>query len=378
MFTGFPSLSLRAAPSRNIGIAIFVLGLCASACKTGDEKSAAKETSSSAPAPQVLPEKADGKKTGDAVKGQASPGAPGATGPVVKGLGAASAKDSNQAPGVGAEPQIIVEEVGQNPILLRYQFAPGIKKKFSMKMGVEPKVTVNGQALPQAGKTTFDVLGKSEILSVLPDGTARRLSSFDRFTPVAGGLPADALSQLKGQLGLLAGLKIEEHITPRGLLVSAEVVEIPAQDPGMQAMIKNLQDGLSNAVMPLPEQGIGKGGRFRTQMKIDAMGMALSQTTHFTIESIEGDVVKVKVTTEQSTPPAVMENASLPPGTRVELLGFKGTGQGTVTLNLKTLDMTSQMNLSMNIQTKTEAPGAPGPITSTTENRLSVSVKVSN
>jgi hypothetical protein len=47
-------------------------------------------------------------------------------------------------------------------------------------------------------------------------------------------------------------------------------------------------------------------------------------------------------------------------------------------LNLKTLDMTSDMALRMNIQTRTEGPGAPGPITSTTENKLHVTVQVGN
>jgi hypothetical protein len=275
-------------------------------------------------------------------------------------------------------PEIVVEEAGTAPTELRYQFTAGVTKKFSMKMSVEPKVTVNGQALPATGKTTFDVRGTSQILSVSPDGTARRLSSFDRFTPVAGGLPAQALGQLKSQLGLLAGLKIEEQVTSRGLLVSAEVVEIPAQDPSMQALIKNLQDGLSNAVLPLPQQAIGAGGRFRTSTKIATMGMSLSQTTHFTIESIVGPIVKVKVTTEQSTPPAVMDPANLPAGAKVELLKFSGTGIGQVVLNLKTLDMTSDMALSMSIQTRAEAPGAPGPITSTTENKLHVTVQVAN
>jgi len=341
---------------RPSGLALSSLVLVLSLCACRSEKS--DTTTQATPAPKESPAAPSPPSAAVAAKLPTSPGGP--------------------ADIIPSLPELVVEDPGVDPVDLRYHFKVGQKKKFLMKMSVEPKVTINGKLLPGTAKTSFDVHGQSEIVSVDATGTAKRLSSFDRFTPTGGGVPPQAMAQLKAQLGLLAGLKIEEQITDKGVRKNAQIVEIPAQDPGMQSMIKNLQDGLSNAVMVFPEQKVGKGARLRATSPIETMGMAISQTTYFVVESIQNNKVVVSFRFEQSTPPTTMDPSVLPPGAKVELLGLKGTGQGKVELDLDDLNMDSKVELTMSTQTRTQAPGTTEVVNSSTDNRLQVSVKVSD
>lgn len=275
-------------------------------------------------------------------------------------------------------PRIEVLEAGQDPKPLRYQFSKGNKKSFSLKMTVEPTITINNNPMPASPPTTFEVTGTSTTVEVLPDGSAKRISSFDSLKPSAVGLPPGAIEQLKAQFGMLAGMKVEEVISARGNVSHFEVIEIPAQNPALAPMIRNLQDGLSNAILPLPEEPIGVGGVWRAATEVTAAGVKVSQTTQFKVISFDNGKLSVEGTFSQSAPPKAMDAAALPPGTSIELLAMKGDGSGKLSVDLRTLDVNSDVTLQMNVETKTIAPGAPGPVLSQTKTKLKVLVALAN
>jgi hypothetical protein len=155
-----------------------------------------------------------------------------------------------------------------------------------------------------------------------------------------------------------------------------EVIELPVQNPGLYQLLENLQDGLSNAVLPLPEGPIGKGGRWTATQKTRASGMQIAQKTQFTLREIKGDRLLVDITFEQLGSPSKLEAAGLPEGASVDLVALKGEGKGPAEVDLKSLDMRSEVAITMDMHTRTEAPGGPGPIESQTHNKLTVVVSL--
>lgn len=303
---------------------------------------------------------------------------------------AAAAAEKEAAPAAPTEPapaptdapsstaQVSVISPGEDPKLLRYAFQKDQKKKFHLKLTVQPKITVSGQKMPDTPKTAFEVNGTNTTEEVLADGTARRVASFDKFTPGTAGLPEAARAQLKSQFSSLEGLKIQELLTPRGEVRGVQVLELSAQNPGLYQLLENLQDGLSNAVLPLPEGPVGKGGEWTATQNNRSAGMEISQTTRFKIRDIKGDRIMVDVSFEQLGAPSKLEAAGMPPGASVELLSLKGAGKGTAEVNMKTLDMSSEVSITMDVHTRTQAPGAPTPIESQTHNELSVAVRLTD
>lgn len=340
---------VRAARPSAIGSAL-VISLLALACKQENKADPAAQKEQAAEAPPQAEKEAP----------PAEPAAPPAGDP----------------PSVTAKVTIV--SPGEDPKVLRYAFQKDQKKKFHLKLTVQPKITVSGQKMPEAPKTAFEVTGTNTTEEVLPDGTARRVASFEKFTPGTAGLPEAAKAQLKSTFSALEGLKIQELLTPRGELRGVQIVELAAQNPGIYQLLENLQDGLSNAVLPLPEGPVGKGGEWTASQNTRTAGMEISQTTRFKIRDIKGDKIMVDVTFEQLGTPSKLEAAGMPAGASVELVSLKGEGKGKAEVNMKTLDMSSDVSLTMDVHTRTQAPGAPGPVESQTHNDLSVVVKLTD
>lgn len=338
-----------------LGVAVLIAASALSCKKEGTQSEAVEKKSTPAEAaptapPQNAPNGAEGSPKADTA---ASP-----------------------PPGGTPKAEVVVVEPGQNAQVIRYAFRKDQKKKFNLKLTVQPQVTVSGKKMPEAPTTTFEVSGTNTTEEVLPDGTARRVAAFEKFSPSAAGLPEAARAQLKSQFGALEGVKIQELLSSRGEVRGVEVVELPAQNPGIYQLLENLQDGLSNAVLPLPEGPIGKGGRWTATQKTRASGMQISQTTQFTLREIKGDRLLVDIVFEQLGAPSKLEAAGLPPGASIELVSLKGEGKGTAEVNLKSLDMRSDVSITMDMHTRTEGPGAPGPVDSQTHNKLTVGVSL--
>lgn len=286
------------------------------------------------------------------------------------------ADPSQDADSKAPRAEVVIVDPGTDARVLRYAFRKDQKKKFNLKLTVQPQMTVSGQKMPEAPKTSFEVVGTNTTEEVLADGTARRIASFEKFLPSAAGLPEAARAQLKSQFGALEGVKIQELLSPRGEVRGVEVIELPAQNPGLYQLLENLQDGLSNAVLPLPEGPIGKGGRWTATQKTRASGMQISQTTRFTIREFKGERLQVDIAFEQLGSPSKLEAAGLPTGASVELVSLKGEGKGTAEVDLTTLNMRSEVAITMDMHTRTAAPGVPGPVDSQTHNKLTVTVSL--
>src|SRR5690606_7673530 len=113
------------------------------------------------------------------------------------------------------------------------------------------------------------------------------------------------------------------------------------------ALLQNLQDGMTNAFLPLPKEPVGSGAKWKATNQVEAGGIRVTQVNEVTLKSISGDNITVELVFKQSAPAQRIQVPELPPDAQVELTGMAGGGKGTMSVNLATLVTESRIDLSM-------------------------------
>jgi hypothetical protein len=284
-----------------------------------------------------------------------------------------------QTPPANAAERAVVEIIskGSEPHRkLAYKFVKGSTRKFTMDMTLSPKRSVNGQPLPSMPPITIGLRGTSQTIDV-ENGTARRQNTFVDFTPGTEGLPPELVAQMKAEFDVLKGTQLLEVVSEGGQILSLNVSGENAQNPQLVALLQNLQDGMTNAYLPLPKEPVGKGAKWKATNQVDAGGIRVTQVNEVTLKSIAGDKLTVELAFSQSAPAQRIQVPELPPDAQVELTGMAGSGKGSMTVDLASLVTDSKIELTMTVDTKISGAGSPEPVLSSTDTGMKIHLKVS-
>src|SRR5690606_18687126 len=142
--------------------------------------------------------------------------------------------------------------------------------------------------------------------------------------------------------------------------------------PQLVALLQNLQDGMTNAYLPLPKEPVGPGAKWTATNQVEAGGIEVTQVNEVTLKSIAGDKLTVDLVFKQSAPAQRIQVPELPPGAQVELTGMTGAGKGNLTVDLGTLVTDSRIELSMTVDTKISGAGSPEPVLSSTDTAMKI------
>ena len=257
-------------------------------------------------------------------------------------------------PTVGSPAVIKLISPGAEPRkALRYAVPNGTKARMDMNMSMNMNVSVMGQSMPMA-LPGIKMSADLAVTGVEPNGDTSYTIAFSSVSiDEAGGANPMLAGALQGLQSAITGIKGSATITSRG---SVKAVKIDTSSAGQaQQMMGELTSQIENLVSPFPEEAVGVGAKWETRNAMNAGGQFAFQKTTTEIVAIEGSVVKVKFTTEQTIPPQPFTNSALPAGTEVQLDGAKGTGLGTMSVTLNSLvptgesTITSTMSMTMNM-----------------------------
>lgn len=255
-------------------------------------------------------------------------------------------------------PDIELVSAGRPPKkLLRYSFEEGREKKFVMSMEVVPTMSVDGNPVPGSPPMKFDIEGTSATVKVKEDGTAVRDTVFDKFVPKMTGVPPQLMQQLTAQMAMFSGMAMTETINPQGEVLAVELKKGSVKSPQAQMLLRNLQDGLSNAFLPLPDEKVGAGAQWKGTTTVQTGGLPIKQVSTFELERLQGDDATILVTFDQSAKPQELNDPRIPPGAKAEMVKMDGKGEGKLKVNLKTLNTESTVDMSMKVET--EISGLP-------------------
>lgn len=289
--------------------------------------------------------------------------------------GKAQAAPAAEAQGTGLRDRVEIVSAGAAPRKkIRYVFEKDRTKNFSVEMLISPKETVNGQPVPSTPPVQLTMAGTSKTMAVNGD-TAARQNIFSAFAVKAEGLPPELIEQQKAQVEALKGLVLLETVHDSGQVIDLQVGQESANNPQVLAILQNLQDAMTNAYLALPVEEVGAGAKWKITSETDTAGIRVTRVTEVTLNSLVGNKAKVSLSLSQTAPAQKLEAPGLPPGAVVELLGIKGTGTGTMTVDFATLETDRKGEMMMSVSQRITG-AQPEPVLTSSDTGLKLHIRV--
>lgn len=293
------------------------------ACKGEEAPPAAPEPAAAEPAadPAVAP---DVEAPGEADTEAAAP-------PLADASEAAVDDDTAGAAGaaVAIPPATVtVEDAGAEPRrALRLALAAGAEQRVAVSLGLSMAMTLGGKEIPKATLPPARLVVKVTVEAVDAQGGARYAlevedAGFDEVAPDAAGVVA----RLEAGLAAVKGLRGAGAVSARGLAERAELAAPAGVGPEVAQLVAAFRQALAQLAVPLPEEAVGLGARWRVEQRVDQGGLAVTQTATFTLTSLDDAGLSAEVTVAQAAAPG---GAVAGGG---ELTSFSGGGQGKTTL----------------------------------------------
>lgn len=301
-----------------------------------------------------------------------------APGPAAPKAGAAPGGEAPAAPEnpAAAEPppdtpRLTLLDPGQPPRRkLRYAFT---MKPETLVLDIDMKMTMRmgDKQSPEAELPTIRTTMKIVPKSVSPEGDLTYEGRIEREEVLSNGpLPAEVRAKLQQSLKSMSGMKVASTVTSRGVVKEA-TMQIPDDAaPEVKQTLESTRDALRTMCTPLPEEEVGAGARWRTDVDVQT-AFRLNQSTTMTVTKLENHRMQVDAVLVQSAP-AQPVTAGVPAGTTLRLEKLSGTGKGTMDVRFD--HVTPQSTLAMdNESVMTVSAGGQSVVTGT---QLHLVVKV--
>ena len=284
----------------------------------------------------------------------------------------------SEFPAPGAAPVFNLMAPGEEPRRsLRYRLAAGATHKLVMTLRMSLGVEVDGRGAPvqraPAMRMVFDcrVTEADEAQARFDFGLTEPPELFE-----TEGVPPAVLEPMRKSLASLSSIRGHVAMTSRGVVKEASVEVGPGLDKGAEQMIQSMRQSMEQTSVPLPEEPVGVGARWKMLHRVQGGGVTLYQVAEFRVLRFEEEIATLAVTLEQFAP---RQEMVLPAGAgaRAELTSMQGHGEGhvavdltspvprssadfdtTLRMNVQGQDRTIQMGMRNRMQVQVE-PGTP-------------------
>ncbi len=259
---------------------------------------------------------------------------------------------------------------------LRYQFKKDAKKNLKLSVALSMERRVGGQPVPGMPPFALDILGQTQTVEVAPP-IARRLHTFEQLTPRVDGVPPEVAKQIAQQYAGLKGVQLIETVSNRGIMLGMELDQ-RAVHPQVLALMQHLQDGLTNAFLPLPEPAVGSGARWVATMTINTAGISLIQENEITLKSLEGSEAVFETKLKQHAKSSKIAEENLPPGVSIQLEKLNGGGSGKMKVDFARLLIESSAEVKTSVETAMTQAGAVAPIHEAANTSMNASITITD
>ncbi|QXC59460.1 hypothetical protein KSP35_13735 [Aquihabitans sp. G128] len=180
---------------------------------------------------------------------------------------------------------------------------------------------------------------------------------------------------LTAEVHQLVGVGGTATVTDQGQLGDLSYQLPDDLDPDLAATLDQAQDQLAALAVPLPDEAVGVGARWKTDATSTLAGLEVRTETTYEITAIDGDDVAYTATTEQTADPQPVDLATLPTGTTARLVSSDVTGSAKGTLSL-TAPVAGSSSSSKGTQVVDVTRGTAAPVRLTQQLETAVVVKV--
>lgn len=207
-----------------------------------------------------------------------------------------------------------------------------MKMNMTMAMDAGPALKVPRTVLP-----TMIMTMQVTVSEVDQAGNAHYDLALGDIGVEPGNAKPEVVKAVRRSLAKMKGFKGHATVDPRNFTLEG-AFEIP---PDVDASTKQMLDGMSQSITqlssPLPEEPVGVGARWKVSSKLGANGVNLSQTAVYTLTKLDGDHIAFSVDIAQTADHQELRAPGMPPGSKLSITAWKGTGAGDAELELDKL-----------------------------------------
>jgi len=284
----------------------------------------------------------------------------------------------SEFPAPGAAPVFKLLEAGEAPQrALRYRLAAGSTHKLVMTLRMSLGVEIDGRGAPVQRAPAMRMVFDCKVTEADPAGARFDFGLTDPPELFeTEGIPPAVLEPMKKSLASLSAIRGHVAMTSRGVVKEANIQVGPGLDKGAEQMVQSMRQSMEQASVPLPEEAVGVGARWKMLHRVQGGGVTLYQVAEFRLMRFEGLIATLAIALEQFAP---RQDMALPgaPGARAELTSMQGHGEGhmavdltspvprssadfdtTLRMNIQQQDRTLQMGMRNRMQVQVE-PGTP-------------------
>lgn len=230
---------------------------------------------------------------------------------------------------------------GQSPREpIRRAFTVGQTASFSLTVASELHRKVNDLELPTRPMPQTTMTLRSEVLRVHDDGSASvrfTITNASISEEQSAAVHDDLARTYRQDLNALQGTEITYTVSPQGQLNDPGVI-LKGNEPltsTANQLLEQFKRALEQIVIPLPNEPVGPGARWRVSTPIDLAGIkAIRMIEYQLIERHEGDRLELGFIISVNADRQVMRDSNIPAGAELLLTNMAGTGDGVGLLEL--------------------------------------------
>jgi hypothetical protein len=204
-----------------------------------------------------------------------------------------------------APPELKIVSTGKGPTKqLRFEAKKGTKltmeivQESAMARGPKGKVP-KPEPTPQV-RTALDL----DITDVQPNGDFRIDLVYRKAEMDTSKLPPDAAKNVNALLGGLVGTKGYAVVTARGVTKDTGLDVTPSAPPELKQQLEALRSLQGQIVSPFPEEAVGVGARWESNMTVEAPeasgSLVVKQNAKYELVELAGTRGKMTITLSQS------------------------------------------------------------------------------
>jgi hypothetical protein len=149
-----------------------------------------------------------------------------------------------------------------------------------------------------------------------------------------GSMGTDDRAALESALTGITALTTTATVTPRNVWRDVQASGAEQLGDTVAPVVEQLGNQLGNLNVVFPEQAVGVGGRWRTTSSLTVSGIDVVQTYDYTVRTLDANVVTVDVDYVQTAPRQRVSLPGVPKSARVDLVRYRVTGSGSMTVDL--------------------------------------------
>jgi hypothetical protein len=228
-------------------------------------------------------------------------------------------------------PKVVVTNQGAEPrTALRYAYTAGTEQLSDLLLGTS--ITQRQGGSSRHVTTPAITIGvASEITGATADGGADVVYEF-RSIKVDHSKDPKTASRVEDAIAPIAGTAISLSISSRGEVISADASLPDNLDAAAASTFQQLVDQARSLTVPLPEEPVGAGARWKVTETARVSGLEVTQTAHYRLRSVRGTQVRLAVTIDQHAGRQTITDPAT--GTEIELLSSRATGSGSSSVSL--------------------------------------------